>query len=143
MDDALQVRLLRDPHVMIATDGSGGSQHPRGFGAFAKVIRRFVVEERTLSIEQAVHKMTGLPATTTRLGEQRRGLLRAGWAADIVVFAPNEVRDRASYEAPQQLAAGMRWIFTNGVAAMADGKLSGRRGGQLLLRVGANASDPP
>jgi N-acyl-D-aspartate/D-glutamate deacylase len=137
MDDALQARLLLDPHVMIATDGSGGSQHPRGFGAFAKVIRRFVVEDGRLSIEQAVHKMTGLPAATLRLERARRGLLKSGWAADVVVFDPAEVRDRASYEAPQRLAKGMRWVLVNGVAAVKDGKLSGRRGGRVLVRQGA------
>lgn len=136
MDEALQARLLVDAQIMIGTDGSGGSQHPRGYGAFAKVIRRFVVEEKRLSIEEAVRKMSGLPAETIGLTRARRGLLRAGWAADVVVFDPAGVRDRSSYVDPQRLATGMRWVLVNGVVALDDGKLTGRRGGRLLLKSG-------
>jgi N-acyl-D-amino-acid deacylase len=133
MDAALQARLLVDSHVMIGTDGSSSSQHPRGYGTFAKVIRQFVVEEKRLTLEEAVHKMTGLPATTLRLDKQKRGLLADDWAADLCIFDPREVKDRASYTDPNALAEGMRWVLVNGVPEIAAGKFEKSRGGRLLL----------
>jgi N-acyl-D-aspartate/D-glutamate deacylase len=135
MDPALQARLLVDPHVMIGTDGSSTSQHPRGYGTFAKVIRQFVVEEKRLTLEEAVRKMTGLPANTLRLDKQQRGLIAAGWAADLLVFDPREVRDHASYTDPHAISEGMRWVLVNGVAAIAERKPEKARGGKLLLRT--------
>ncbi len=133
MDPALQAQLLVEPHVMIGTDGSASSQHPRGYGTFAKVIRQFVVEEKRLSLEEAVRKMTGLPAETLRLDKQERGRIADGWAADLCVFDPREVKDRASYSEPHKLAEGMRWVLVNGVAEIAAGKYQKTNGGRLLL----------
>ncbi len=133
MDPELQARLLVDPNVMIGTDGAETSQHPRGHGTFAKVLRQFVVETARLTLEEAVRKMSGAAAKTLQLDEQKRGLLLPEFAADLLVFDPKEVRDEASYVKPHALAKGMRWVFVNGEAAVIEGKLSHARGGSLLL----------
>ena len=133
MDDALQSRLLMDPKVMIATDGSSTSRHPRGYGTFAKVLRLYVNEREALELGEAVRKMTSLPAKTVGFGADR-GVLAAGKGADVLVFDPRKVRDRADYAHPNRKAEGMAWVFVNGVAAIEDGKIKKRRGGKLLLR---------
>jgi len=134
MDDALQSRLLVDPHVAIGTDGSSGSRHPRGCGAFAKVIREYVVGRKALSIEAAVRKMTSLPAAILGLDRVKRGTLRAGWVADVVVFDPAAVVDRASYDRPSRLSQGMSWVLVNGKTVVADGRFGKARPGRLLVR---------
>jgi N-acyl-D-aspartate/D-glutamate deacylase len=132
MDEAVVARLLIDPHVMIATDGSSVSRHPRGYGTFAKVIDDYVIERRALTLEEAVRKMTSLPAAT--VGLEDRGVIRPGQAADLVVFDPAAVEDRATYEEPHRPAAGMSWVLVNGVAAVEDGERTKKRGGRVLLR---------
>jgi N-acyl-D-aspartate/D-glutamate deacylase len=132
MDDALQAKLLRDRHVMVSTDGSSGSRHPRGYGAFARVIRKHVIEGKHLSLEEAVRKMADLPART--LGLDKRGRLQAGWAADIVVFDPKAVRDRASYEHPNRLSRGFDQVIVNGKLVRDGGKFTRVKPGRLLLR---------
>ncbi len=134
MDEALQTRLLLDHWVMIGSDGSAGTNHPRGRATFAKLIRHFVVERKLLSIEEAIRKTTSLPAKTVGLYRYKRGLLRAGWAADVLVFDPTKIRDHATYEKPKRLATGMSWAFVNGKAAVAAGKLTRARTGWILLR---------
>ena len=133
MDDELQGRLLADPHVMISTDGSTAGRHPRGYGSFPRVLRRHVMEQHLLTLEEAVRKMTGLPAET--LGLDHRGLLREGYAADLVVFDPAKVRDRATYEKPSLLAEGMEWVLVNGRAVVADGERTRARPGKMLLHA--------
>jgi N-acyl-D-amino-acid deacylase len=132
MDDALQARLLLDPFVMISTDGGPYSSHPRGYGAFAKVIRDHVVERKALSLVEAVRKMTGFPAET--LGLPERGHLKSGYAADLVVFEPEKIRDRATYEKPRLLAEGMDWVVVNGAVVVDAGAIGKRKAGRLLLK---------
>jgi N-acyl-D-amino-acid deacylase len=134
MDEALQTRLLLDRWVMIGTDGSAGSRHPRGYGSFAKVIREQVVEKKALTLVEAVRKMSGLPAETLRLDRAKRGMLRAGWAADLLVFDPAAVKDRATFEEPHQLAEGMDWVLVNGVTSIQQGKRTKRHGGRIVLK---------
>lgn len=134
MDDALQSRLLLDEHVMISTDGGYASSHPRGYGSFPKIIEEHVVKRPDLPMREAVRKMTGLPAETVRLTEIQRGLLKKGWAADVVVFDPKKVEARATYEKPRVYARGMEWVFVNGRAAVAEGELKKRYAGRVLLR---------
>ncbi len=134
MDDALQSRLLVDPQVAIGTDGGSGSRHPRGYGTFAKVIQEYVVERKALTIEAAVRKMTSLPAAILGLDRHKRGLLRAGWHADVVVFDPAVVVDRASYSAPNRLSKGMSWVLVNGEAVVSQGRFTKARPGRLLIR---------
>ncbi|MCP3916362.1 MAG: amidohydrolase family protein [bacterium] len=127
MDLDLQERLLLAPHTMVCSDGSPTMHHPRGYGAFAKVIRFYAHERGSLSIEQAVHKMTGLPARTLGLDEQRRGLLREGWAADVLVIDPTGIRDRATFVDPHALAQGFDCVLVNGAFAR-----EGARAGRVL-----------
>lgn len=134
MDDALQSRLLLDPFTNVATDGSATSRHPRGYGTFAKVIRLHVVERDALPLGEAIRKMSGLAADTVRLTHVKRGTLQAGWAADVLVFDPRAVKDRADYENPNNLAEGMSFVLVNGVVEIDDGEPQKRRGGRLLLR---------
>jgi len=132
MDEPLQARLLTDPHVMICSDGSPWSRHPRGYGSFAKVLRKYVGEQKLLSLPEAVRKMTSLPAETIGLSRQKRGLLKAGWAADVLVFDPAKVRDRATYEKPTKYAEGMAWVFVNGRAVRKDGEFTKAKPGKVL-----------
>jgi N-acyl-D-aspartate/D-glutamate deacylase len=134
MDPALQQRLLIDSRVMISSDGSATSRHPRGHGAFARVIREFVVKRKVLTLEEAVRKMTGLTAETIGLDRLRRGRLAEGWAADVLVFDPGRVRDNATYETPHLPATGFDWVIVNGQIVRATEKPTGVRAGRVLKR---------
>ncbi len=134
MDADLQERLLTDPHVMISSDGSSTSRHPRGHGAFARVIRKYVVERKLLSLEEAVRKMTDLPAQTTGLAWGKRGRLAPGYAADVLVFDPEAVADNATYADPHVLAGGFAWVIVNGQVAREQDRALGSRAGRMLRR---------
>jgi len=135
MDQALQDRLFIDPHVMVCSDGSPTMRHPRGFGSFAKVIRYYVRENNLLSLEEAIYKMTGLPATTLGLVDQKRGLLQEGFAADILIFDPEAVVDKATFENPHQIAEGFDWVIVNGIPIRANGYFTEARGGKVLKKI--------
>ncbi len=129
MDEALQGRLLEDPHVMICSDGSPTMHHPRGYGSFPKIIEQYVQQEQRFSLAEAVRKMTSLPART--LGLKNRGLLKAGYHADLLVFDPQKVKARATFSEPHQLAEGMEWVVVNGKLAFQNGQLVSRPGKML------------
>lgn len=131
MDDALQARLMQDPFVAIASDGWPDGRHPRGHGTFARWIEEFAVREPRVSIEEAVRKATGLPASI--LGLADRGVLRAGAKADLVLFDPARVRARADYVDPFQRAEGFDLVVVNGVPAFEAGERVGVAG--RLLRA--------
>ncbi|MGI8906152.1 MAG: family 16 glycoside hydrolase [Candidatus Sumerlaeaceae bacterium] len=134
MDEELQSRLLVAPGVNICTDGSPDMRHPRGYGSFARVIRKYVNEDRALTIEQAVHKMSGLPAQTITLDKRGRGTLRPGNYADILVFDPAQVRDLATFDQPFELAEGFNTILINGTIIRDAGKFTGQRTGRVIKR---------
>jgi len=134
MDEELQDRLLLAPYVNICTDGSPDMRHPRGYGSFARVIRKFVQEEKKLTLEAAVHKMSGLTAQNITLDKHGRGTLREGNFADILVFDPSKVRDTATFENPQQLAEGFDTVIVNGTVVRENGEFNGTRAGQFLRR---------
>lgn len=134
MDQELQDRLFLDPFIMTCSDGSPTMRHPRGYGSFAKVIRYYVNETKLLNIEQAVYKMSGLPAKTVGLVEQHRGLLKAGFAADILVFDPDAIEDAASFENPHELARGFDWVIVNGAVVRGEGEFTGKRPGKMLRK---------
>ena len=122
-------RILAHPLAMVCTDGGAfalegparrGSPHPRALGSFPRVLGRYVRERRTLSLEDAIRKMTALPASRVRLTD--RGILAVGNAADVVVFDPSTVADRATYEAPYQYPTGFAAIIVNGRVAIRDGE---------------------
>jgi len=134
---------LRHPAVMIGSDSTvlaaqgplaQGAPHPRTFGTFPRVLGRYVREEKVLSLEEAVRKMSGLPAR--RLGLEDRGLLRPGGRADLVVFDPAAVQDRATYENPFQYPAGISHVICNGFPVLAEGRATGARPGRVLRRKG-------
>jgi N-acyl-D-amino-acid deacylase len=109
-----------------------GRPHPRNYGTNARVLNHYVRERKVLTLEDAVRKMTSLPAQIFRFRD--RGLLREGFAADLVVFDPEQVRDNASFENPHQYSTGFDMVFVNGKLAVENGKLTSERGGQVLLR---------
>ena len=126
MDERVVRALLADPHTVVSSDGSPSMLHPRGYGSFARVTRRYVVGEEVLSIEEAVRKMAGQTARNYRMDdvdvvEMPRGQVREGWAADLVAFDPAEVRDAADFENPHRLAEGMRAVWVGGELALRDG----------------------
>ncbi len=125
-------RFYQSPLVMVASDGGIDSRHPRKAGTFTRVLRYFVRERGLLAVEEAVRKMSSLPAS--RLGLRDRGRLEPGWRADLVVFDPAAVGDRATFQEPELLSAGIEWTFVNGVAVWKEGSATGQLPGQLLRR---------
>lgn len=132
-------RILAHPRGMVCSDGGAfavegptrrGSPHPRGLGTFPRVLGRYVRERRALTLEAAVHKMTTQPASRVRLSD--RGRLAVGLAADVVVFDPARVADRATYEAPFQYPAGIDVVIVNGAIALRDGARVGAGQGRAL-----------
>lgn len=130
MDEALQDRLLLDPHVAVCSDGSPTGFHPRGHGAFAKVIEEQVQAKGLLGLPEAVRKMTSLPASS--IGLDDRGRIAIGYAADLVVFDPARVRARSTYVEPLQHAEGFDVTIVNGRVARVGGTLAGGRHGAVL-----------
>jgi N-acyl-D-amino-acid deacylase len=133
-------QIMREPFTMIASDSGvrrfgEGMPHPRGYGNNVRVLGHYVRELRLLTLEDAVRKMTSLPAQTFNLRD--RGLLREGFAADIVVFDDATVGDKSTYEQPHQYASGMSYVFVNGEAVLANGEMTKGRPGQALRGPGA------
>ena len=110
------------------------STHPRAYGNFARLLGKYVRDEKVIPLEEAVHRLTGLPAGNLEL--DRRGLLREGMFADVVVFDPTTIADRATYEAPHQYAIGMKHVFVNGVQVLKDGDHTGAKPGRALWGPG-------
>ncbi|HEY6547998.1 MAG TPA: amidohydrolase family protein, partial [Vicinamibacteria bacterium] len=128
-------RILRHPQVMVASDGSvvgpgEGQPHPRSYGNTVRVLGPYVRERKTLALAEAIRKMTALPAAHFGLAE--RGLVKEGYAADLVVFDPAAVADAATYEAPHQTALGVPHVIVNGVPVVLDGRLTDARPGRAL-----------
>ena len=128
-------RILRHPEVMVASDGSvvrlgEGQPHPRSYGNNVRVLGRYVRERKTLTLAEAVRKMTALPAA--QFGFRDRGLVKEGYAADLVVFDPARVADAATYEAPHQMALGVPYVIVNGEPVVLDGRPTAARPGQTL-----------
>lgn len=127
-------RILAEPSILVASDGlpASAAAHPRSVGTFARVLGRYVREERVLSLETAVRKMTSLPAE--RFGLAGRGVLAQGATADVVVFDPARVAEAATFENPRRFADGVELVLVNGVRSW-DGSLLGR-GGRALRQGG-------
>ena len=130
-------RIMQYPYNMFASDASirvygQGSPHPRGYGTNARVLGKYVRDEKVISLEEAIRRMTSLPAQKFQL--KNRGLLREGFAADIVVFDENEVKDVSTYEKPHQYSAGFKYVLVNGVVTIENGKHNGARNGKVLRK---------
>jgi N-acyl-D-amino-acid deacylase len=138
MSDDDVTRIMRDPHVAFASDSGvivagEGVPHPRGNGNNARVLGEYVRTRKVITLEEAVRKMTSLPAAQFRF--PARGILREGFAADIVVFDPATVGDRATFEKPHAYAAGIPYVLVNGVIVVKDGTHTGARPGVVLKPV--------
>lgn len=133
MKDSDISTFYRQPWVMVSSDGGIGSRHPRGAGTYPRVLGRYVRELRWLTLPEAIKKMTSLPAQRFKLKD--RGLIRAGFKADLVVFDPKTVIDRATFQEPQLTAEGVQRVFVNGVEVWSDGQVTGERPGRALRRA--------
>jgi N-acyl-D-amino-acid deacylase len=130
MTDADIELFYKQPWVMVASDGGIDSQHPRGAGTFPRVLGRFVREKHWFTLPEAVRKMTSLPAQ--RLGFRDRGTLRKGNFADLVLFDPQTVIDRATFAQPMELPVGIKVVFVNGVKVWNDDRATGEKPGRVL-----------
>jgi len=115
--------------------------HPRAYGTFPRVIRKYVREDKLLSLEEAIRKMSSLPAQKMRLAD--RGVVKAGMWADLVVFDAATVTDKATFAQPNQLSVGMDYVLVNGVPVIAAGKATGARPGKVLRGPGARRNEGP
>ena len=135
MSEADIERIMRYPNTAIASDGGVtdfgvGSPHPRSYGTNARVLGEYVRARGVLTLEDAIRRMTSLPARTFRLRD--RGLVREGMAADLVIFDPARVEDKATFARPHQYSQGFDYVLVNGVVAVDDGKLTSAHGGRTL-----------
>ncbi len=137
MDEADVARIMAHPFTMIASDGrltqpGEGSPHPRWYGTFPRVLGHYARDEGVISLEQAVRKMTTMPAE--RMGLRERGQLREGWYADVVVFDPATVTDNATFSDPHQYPTGIDWVIVNGSLAVDGAVFQDIRPGRVLRR---------
>lgn len=138
MSEENTARFLAHPRGMVASDGgafapygplSGSSPHPRGYGTFPRLLGRYVRERGDMQLADAIRKCTSLPAE--RLGlRHRRGAIEQGHFADLVVFDPSTVADRATFEDPHQYPVGIPHVVVNGVVTLRGGEQTGDRGGR-------------
>tara|TARA_R100001143_G_C3360805_1_gene135417 strand:- start:8086 stop:9639 length:1554 start_codon:yes stop_codon:yes gene_type:complete len=139
MNENVMKRFLADPFVMVSSDGSPSMRHPRGYGSFAKIIRQYVTEENLLTLEEAIHKMSGLTAETLGLSNPDqvtlpRGLIKEGFAADLLIFDPQNVVDQATFEEPHRYAEGFDWVFVNGVDVVRNGVKNSTLPGRVIRK---------
>jgi N-acyl-D-amino-acid deacylase len=136
MDDASVENIMRSPLVGVASD-SGlrtfgvGVPHPRGYGTNARVLGHYVREVKLIPLEEAVRKMTSLPAHSMRFAD--RGAIQEGFAADLTIFDPGTVADKATYDRPHQYPVGITHVIVNGVAVLRDGAMTGKLPGKPIL----------
>jgi N-acyl-D-aspartate/D-glutamate deacylase len=136
-------KLIKLPWVSFGSDEASQSPegvflksmpHPRAYGNFARLLGKYVRDEKLIPLEEAVRKLTGLPATN--LGLDRRGLLKDDYYADLVVFDPATIADRATYEKPHQYSVGVKHVFVNGTQVLKDGEHTGAKPGRALWGPG-------
>lgn len=138
---------MKQPWIKFGTDAGGldpdsatGLDHPRTYGSFPRILGHYVREQRVMPLEEAVRKLSS--AVATRLAIPDRGVLREGFAADVVVFDPATIADRATFERPHQLSVGMSHVFVNGVSVVRDGQVTGAKPGVILRGRGARTTTP-
>jgi dihydroorotase/N-acyl-D-amino-acid deacylase len=147
-EDDVSLALVQ-PWTSINNDSSGTSPegilgaehpHPRAYGTFPRILRKYVREEHRLTLEDAIRKFSALPAQRLRLTD--RGVLKRGLWADVVVFDPATIADRSTFSSPNELAVGMQWVLVNGVPVIAEGKMTGAKPGQVLRGPGYRPARP-
>jgi N-acyl-D-amino-acid deacylase len=143
MDEQNVKKQIRQPWVSFGSDAASmapegvflkSSTHPRAYGNFARLLGKYVREEKVITLAEAVRRLSGLPATN--LGLDHRGFIQQGMFADVVVFDPQTIADRATFEQPQQYSVGVRHVFVNGVQVLKDGEHTGSRPGRALWGPG-------
>jgi N-acyl-D-amino-acid deacylase len=143
MDEENIKKQIREPWVAFGSDAASmapegvflkSSTHPRAYGNFARLLGKYVREEKVISLAQAIERLSGLPARNLEL--DHRGFLKEGMFADVVVFDPNTISDLATFEKPQQYAVGVKHVFINGVQVLKDGEHTGARPGRALWGPG-------
>lgn len=142
-------KQLQKPWVSLGSDGGSmapegvflnANPHPRAYGNFARLLGKYVREEKVITLEDAIHRLSGLPATN--LGLDGRGFLEEGYFADIAIFDPATIADRATFEQPHQYAVGMKHVLVNGVPVLRDGEHTGATPGRALKGPGAVTESP-
>jgi N-acyl-D-amino-acid deacylase len=143
MDEADVKKNIALPWVSFGSDASSPANegqfllsqpHPRTYGNFARLLGKYVRDEKVIPLEEAIRKLSGLPAAN--LGLADRGLLKPNYLADVVVFDPNQIQDHATYEQPHQYSTGMRHVFVNGQQVLADGEHTGAKPGRAVWGKG-------
>jgi dihydroorotase/N-acyl-D-amino-acid deacylase len=143
MDEPDVLLALKQPWVSFDNDSQGtspegllGSEHPhpRAYGTFPRVLRKYVREEKELTLADAIRKFSALPAQRMRLTD--RGVLKQGMWGDVVIFDPEKITDKATFEEPNQLSVGMEYVLVNGVPVIAEGKMTGALPGKVLRGAG-------
>jgi N-acyl-D-amino-acid deacylase len=131
MNEENLATFLKLPFAMVGSDSSftTGKPHPRLYGAFPRVIRRFVRELKVLTLEEAIHKMTGLTAQRLRL--THAGLIKKGFQADAVLFDPETITDRATYQSPEHFPSGIARVIVNGETVIKNGIHTGAKPGRF------------
>jgi N-acyl-D-amino-acid deacylase len=133
-------KQIRLPWVSFGSDAASmateglflkSSAHPRAYGNFARLLGKYVRGEKVITLEEAIRRLTSLPASNLAL--DRRGLLQPGHFADVVVFDPATIADRATFENPHQYSVGVKQVFVNGVLVLKDGEHTGAKPGRALL----------
>ena len=132
------VRIMQHPVTMVASDGritefGKGHPHPRVYGTFPRVLGRYVREMKVLDLPTAIHKMSGLPAQV--FGIPERGLLKEGYFADLVIFNPDTIQDKATFEAPHQYPVGIDFVIVNGKVVLEEGAFYDLRAGKVLRKA--------
>jgi N-acyl-D-amino-acid deacylase len=140
-------RMLQLPYVSICSDAASvpnekpfteGGTHPRTYGSFSRLLVRYVREEKIITLQEAVHRMSSLPASNLKI--KKRGTLKVGYYADVVVFDPVKIKDNATFENPHQYATGVEHVFVNGIQVLKNGEHTNEKPGRCIRGPGFTLS---
>ena len=137
MDESDVINIMKHPQTMIASDGrlanyGVGHPHPRWYGTFPRVLGRYVRENKILTLKEAIHKMTFLPANA--MGLKDRGLIQKGYKADLTIFDSDEIIDNGTYENPHQFPTGISYVIVNGKIVIDESKFKAIKPGVVLKK---------
>jgi N-acyl-D-amino-acid deacylase len=143
MNEENLVKQIKKDYVSFCSDAESeapegvflkSNPHPRAYGNFARLLGKYVREENVISLQEAIRRLTSLPASNIKI--KRRGRLAPGFKADVVIFDPNEIRDHATFEKPHQYATGVRDVFVNGIQVLSGGEHTGNFPGRVVRGPG-------